>query len=190
MYVIRNPNRKKLCSNFITIDSFEMFKIKEGIKLYMDSGMVSMYIPKFELKTKLFSDRINVEFKQQENLIEYNIPLEKKPCTYGGYKYYFHCPSCQNRFQILYCIKGIFLCRKCSNLGYFTQRLNEFDRSFEAARKIEQKLINRAGSLKVKPPWIKNKTYMRLRLQYYEKYYRNYGDEIDKEMFKLYGEVI
>lgn len=190
MYVIRNPNRKRLCSNFITIDSFEMFKIKEGVKLYMDSGMVNMYIPQFELKTKLFSDRINVEFKQQENLVEYNIPLEKKPCTYGGFKYYFHCPNCNIRFQILYCIKGIFLCRKCANLGYFTQRLNEFDRSFEAGRKIEQKLIDRAGSLKVKPPWQKIKTFHRLRSKYYDKCFGDCPGEVDRDFFILHGVVI
>ena len=163
MYVIRNPNRKKLCSNFITIDSFEMFKCKQGVELFMDSNMVNMYIPQFELKTKLFSDRIEVEFKRQENLVEYNISLEKKPCSYGGFKYYFHCPKCQSRMRILYCILGAFVCRKCANLGYFTQRLNEFDRSFEAARKVEKKLIDRAGSLKVKPPWIKKRTFKFLR---------------------------
>ncbi len=189
MYKIRNPNRKRLCSSFISIDSFEMFKIKQGVELFMNSNKVNMYIPKFGLKTKLFSDRINVEFESKDNIIEYDITLEKQACNYGGFKYYFHCPKCQSRMRILYCILGAFVCRKCANLGYFTQRLNEFYRSQEAARKVEKKLIDRAGSLKVKPPWIKKRTFKFLRGKYFDKLLGENYDGFSKEIFEQYGEL-
>ncbi len=68
----------------------------------------------------------------------------------------------------LYFDKGVFLCRKCSNLCYFTQTLWPSDCCLAMARKIKNKLESMAGSLDRKPPWMKKKKFEALKKKYSE----------------------
>lgn len=155
-------NKKQLCSHFMTIDSFNMFKNKEGIEWCKNK--VAFEIPHFKLKATLQDNRYEVEY----NAGSYAIPIDKQSCNYGGYRYFFHCPQCNKRMRILYCNDGKFLCRKCLNLGYFTQRLNPSTRWIIMASKTESKLKSMGGSLDRKPPWIKQKTFEALQEKYRE----------------------
>ncbi|MCK5632870.1 hypothetical protein KAH94_03920, partial [bacterium] len=89
--------RKCLCSGLITIDSFKMFKNKMGTRLC--KGKISYQIPKYVLKATLLDDHYNVTYSDGH----YTIPIEKQPCNYGGFRYFFHCPQCDKRMRILYC---------------------------------------------------------------------------------------
>lgn len=160
---------KELCSWFIAIDSFDMFKNKEGVERCQSN--VIYEIPRFKLKAILLNNNYQVNY----NNGSYSIPIEQQACNYGGVRYFFHCPKCNKRMRILYCQDGKFLCRKCLKLGYYTQRLRSSERCLFMLSKIKTKLKNMAGDLNSKPPWIKKKTFDALREKYF--YYENQWEE-------------
>jgi len=169
---------KGLCSWYVSMDSFEMFRNKEGVAWCMNK--VAYEVPGYNLKATLLIDRYHVEY----NGGSYSIPYEKQACNYGGFRYFFRCPKCDKRMRILYCKEGKFLCRKCLNLGYFLQRLRPSERLLMMKVKAEDKIKNMAGSLERKPPWIKNKTFKKLKIQYVkydEKYFHARGKEFRQE---------
>lgn len=171
--------RKSQCSGFMRIDSFEMFRNKEGIASCMNK--VAYEIPMYNLRATLLSNSYQVEY----NGGSYSIPYEKQACNYGGFRYFFHCPQCDKRMRILYCKDGKFLCRKCLNLCYFTQILRPSERCLVMTGKIEKYLENKAGSLDRKPPWMKYKTFEALREKHSD-YDNKYLEERDEEFIKWY----
>lgn len=38
------------------------------------------------------------------------------------YRMYFHCPECGERVRYLYNVRGVYSCRRCSNLNYKSQQ--------------------------------------------------------------------
>lgn len=38
------------------------------------------------------------------------------------YRMYFHCPECGKRVRYLYNVRGVYSCRRCSNLNYKSQQ--------------------------------------------------------------------
>ena len=157
---------KSLCSGFwlSEIDSFDMFKHQEAVQFVRESAdKLSLSIPRYSLKAFLQDD--------DSLLVQYSggtyvIPVEKKSCNYGGFYCFFHCPKCNARMRKLYCIKGMYLCRKCANLGYYSQRLRPTERCKDASYDIEKFLKNRGGSLRLKPPRMKKHTFQKLRQKY------------------------
>jgi len=172
--------RKRLCSNLSTIDSFELFKNKIGVELCR--GRVAFEYPAYQLEATLLDDHYHVEYDGGS----YNIPIEKKACNYGGFRYFFHCPKCNRRMRILYCDKGKFLCRKCLNLCYFTQILRPTARCLIMGGKIRDKLHSMAGSIDKKPPWMKKKTFERLQNKYFDYYEIKYEEALHKELLEYY----
>ncbi|MDR3549934.1 MAG: hypothetical protein P4L31_00845 [Candidatus Babeliales bacterium] len=156
--------RKKLCSWFDEIDSFNMFKYKEGLEWVRNSAdRICFEIFQYKLKARLMDDySLDVSYDNGT----YIITIEQKPCNFGGSYYFFHCPSCKVRMRKLYCVDGVYLCRKCANLGYYSQRLNPAERFQHMGMKIRDALNNRAGSLDRKPPWQKQHTFQKLRKKY------------------------
>jgi hypothetical protein len=59
----------------------------------------------------------------------YAVRLKWTPCTYGGERVWFLCPSvgCGRRVAILY-VGPIFACRHCYRLIYRTQRQEDYER--------------------------------------------------------------
>lgn len=153
--------RRKQCSGFVTLDSFEMFKNRARVDEY--HGRIVYEIPQYQLKIMSSPDRYSVTYYGGS----YAIPIDKQPCNYGGYRYYFRCPGCNNRMRLLYCNEGIFLCRKCLNLCYFTQLLKPSDRCLAMANKVERKLNDKAGNLDRKPPWMKRTRFNYLRRKFF-----------------------
>lgn len=157
----KNYETKALCDWHELIDSFKMFKNQEMIQLTKESiDRTSITIPRFSLKAILLdNDSLSVTYRDGS----YIIPVKKKPCNYGGYYYFFHCPQCSKRMRKLYCIGGKYLCRKCGNLGYYTQRLRPVKRNFHMMMRIERYIRNRGGSVNLsgyierKPLWMKNR---------------------------------
>ncbi len=170
---------RKSCSAFITIDSFEMFRNKEGVEWCRNK--VAYEIPRYNLKAILLNSSYQVEYNEGS----YSILFEQQACNYGGFRYFFHCPRCDKRMRILYCKDGKFLCRKCLNLGYYTQRLRPSERCLIMAMKVKESLKNRAGGLYRKPPWMKRKTFETLRERYFD-YDDKWMEERDKEFIQKY----
>lgn len=156
------------------IDSFDMYnKYYQVEAVRNSSSKCSLEIPAYNLKAYLQDDdSLFVRFYQGH----YSIPVEKKPCNFGGHYYFFHCPQCKKRMRKLYCLEGRYLCRKCGNLAYYTQRLRPTERLSYRQGKIEEYVKNRAGKIDFswgncgrKPPRMHNKTFERLTDQ--AKYY-------------------
>lgn len=117
---------KRLCSWFDVIDSFEMFKYKEGLEWVKASkDRLCFEVPQYNLKARLTN---NFSFNVSCDAGSYMIPTEKKPCNYGGFYHFFRCPQCDKRMRKLYCVQGLYQCRKCASLGYYSQRLRPSQR--------------------------------------------------------------
>lgn len=185
----QNHKPKALCSwqQFCEIDSFRMFKNKRLVQMIKDSSEpISFEVPAFNLKaTLLDNNSLNVEYDGGS----YVIPVEKKSCNYGGYYYFFHCPKCKRRMRKLYCLEGKYLCRKCADLAYPTQRLRPSNRYLLMANKVEQKLQNKSGSLDRKPPWMKKKTFQALKMSHFEYYEIKYGKAMRDELNQYYPKI-
>ena len=184
--VKRNHKPKALCSyaSLLEIDSFKLFKNTEFIRFIKESiDRICLIIPKYNLFASLQDDNnLRVQFGGGS----YVIPVEKKSCNYGGFYHFFRCPSCNMRMRKLYCIKGIYLCRKCAHLGYYSQRLRPPDRCIYMQMKVKEKLENHTGSLEQKPPWMKGQTFQKLRRKYV-KYDEKHLQEVNKELFRRFG---
>lgn len=155
--VKRKHKPKKLCSSLAVIDSFEMFKYKEGLEWVRSSkDRICFKVFQNNVIAKLMDDySLNVSYDRGS----YIISAEKKTCNFGGHYYFFHCPQCDKRMRKLYLFEGKYLCRKCANLGYYSQRLRPSERNAYMSYKIKDFLKDRAGSLDQKPPWMKQHTF-------------------------------
>lgn len=78
--------------------------------------------------------------------VHYKVDIEKTPCNYGGWRYWFICPlgrngiACQRRIAKIYLPPGgkYFGCRHCYNLTYECQK--EHDKQMDILLK-DPKLI-------------------------------------------------
>ena len=95
---------------------------------------------------------------------QYKIRLDKTPCHYGNYRYWFICPHCGKRAGVLYCA-GAFVCRHCLNANYATQLMQPIDKLFRKVEKIRHRLQWQAGIAHghgAKPKGMHYKTYFKL----------------------------
>jgi hypothetical protein len=178
---------KKFCSQFYAIDSISMFKCKKSLALTMSSeDRVCFTILQNNVTARLMDDySVNISYEGGT----YIIPVEKKSCNYGGFYYFFHCPRCEKRMRKLYCIQGLFLCRKCADLSYYSQWLSPSIRCLYMKRKICELLKNQAGGLDRKPPWKKRYTLHKVRKKYLD-YDEKYFYAKQQELIDLYGSGI
>ena len=184
--VKKKHKAKPLCSGFwlVEIDSFDMFKNKEGIEWVKNSvDRISFQVPRYNLKARLMDDEsLAVEFSGGS----YTIPVEKRLCNYGGFYRFFHCPACKRRTRKLYCMQGEYRCRKCAKLGYYTQRLRPSRRNLYMETKVKESIMNRGGSLAEKPPRMHWKTFEKLRDKS-EHYNQRYFWASTDELYEWYG---
>lgn len=97
--------------------------------------------------------------------------LDRTPCNYGGQRMWFCCPglSCNRRVGILYMSGRYFLCRKCCDLVYHSQREYYLDRETRQADKIRARLKWKGGIYDLpgnKPKGMRWRTFKRLATQY------------------------
>ncbi|MDD4519284.1 MAG: hypothetical protein PHI50_00145 [Alphaproteobacteria bacterium] len=106
--------------------------------------------------------------KKTEDL-KYKVYLDKTYPNYGGVRYWFICPNCGRRVGVIYGGR-IFICRKCRDLAYPTQNMQQHDRFLEKKFKIFKKLKVKGNEIFDKPKNMHWKTYLRLRdkANYYE----------------------
>lgn len=68
------------------------------------------------------------------------IPMLRTSCNYGGSRPWFACPHCRNRVAVLYMRRGAFICRKCAQVGYYSQSEDCIGRAWRRQQKAESKL--------------------------------------------------
>ena len=80
--------------------------------------------------------------EEDEEHIRESVFLERTPCNFGGYRYWFLCPgrSCGRRVSKLYGLGRYFLCRHCHNLAYASQNEDKVDRLNRKMRKLRAKV--------------------------------------------------
>jgi hypothetical protein len=183
----KNHKPKSLCSGFplCEIDSFDIFNSQLFVQFLKHAkSRIILEIPKYHLKASLLpNNHLHVIFDGGS----YTIPVEQKPCNFGGFYNFFHCPKCDKRMRKLYCLDGQYLCRKCANLGYYSQRLRPSQRNAHMSYNVKDFLQDKAGSLNQRPPWMKQYIFQKLRRKYI-KYDQKYFNEVCKELMEWYGE--
>ncbi len=97
----------------------------------------------------------------------YSVPLTWTGCNYGGSRPWWQCPGCQRRAAILYHGGRLFLCRRCLDLAYASQRETDRDRMRRRQEKIRERLGQTLGGVAAPfpaiPKGMHEKTYERLR---------------------------
>jgi hypothetical protein len=149
----KNHKRKRLCNKLVGIDSFYIFddskyykKNREDYFAFNKYDQNYKCIIKVKLTKKEFRFSVNDEHELQAVLLKdgfhvstyhsflnscvgypisiqkssYIIPIEKLE---HNKRVFFRCPDCNRRMRKLYYEQGKFLCRKCLNLGYRSQRI-------------------------------------------------------------------
>jgi hypothetical protein len=167
---------KKLCSNLAEIDSFMFFK---------DGKWRTFNLPIINLTMTPNKDYFFEVFHGKEKRHFYKIPFEKLKCNYGGYRYYFRCPLCNKRMRKLYFTNGAFLCRKCLNLSYDSQRRIPSRRYWLMRDKIGKKLEEKGGSISEKPKYMKQSKFKKMVSRYYD-YEMKSMEASDKEIAELF----
>lgn len=144
---------KILCEQLKYVDSFIVFKeFNSNSILTKNKNIEGVFLREGYIMIKLKD-------------LQYQIPYEKSPCHFGGFRYFFRCPigKCNRRMRKLYCYGGLFLCRKCLNLGYYSQRVVPSERFHSQQQKIKRKLEISGGSFIDKPKYMRWSTYEKLR---------------------------
>lgn len=100
--------------------------------------------------------------------VEQPVQIEWTACNYGGHRAWFRCPAdgCGRRVAILYLV-GVFACRCCLHLGYWTQRCSASEGALRRAQAIRERLggsRNMCCPFPAKPKGMHWRIYRRLRL--------------------------
>lgn len=176
--VKRQHVSKAICDYKTSIDSFAMFK--EGGYRAFNLAKEGKPILTGEVK----EDVLSIISPK----LSYNIPIEKQPCHFGGYRYYFRCPisHCNKRMRKLYHHDCVFACRRCFKLGYWSQTLTPSIRFGQMERKVEKKLESLGGSRYTKPKHMRWKSFKALQSKA-ESYYWKSEEAMAVELFERYG---
>ncbi len=98
------------------------------------------------------SIQIRAEARQVELIYNYTPPgrpvevvrqavmLNTTPCTLGGQRLWFSCPTCPRRVAVIYGSGRHFGCRICKSLPYASQRESADDRAVRRAERIRKQL--------------------------------------------------
>lgn len=151
---VKKQHKSKLvCDYFIELDSFIFLKNNRRPSFFVEDE--NRYFRCITLDEYL---EISTE------IVNYVIPYEKQPCHFGGFRYFFRCPlqNCNRRMRKLYYYRGVFACRKCLNLCYFSQTVKPSWRLSFQNEKIHKKLKKLGGSIFDKPKWMRWKTFDKL----------------------------
>lgn len=149
---------RTLCSKLISIDSFKLYNKR------LKSGFI---VKPLEIKAIPTPDCLKIIYRNRKNT-SYTIPIEKQPCNYGGFRYFFKCPLCLQRMRILYLTQdSVFLCRKCLNLSYQSQRLRPANRYDYMSEKIKKIIQDKGGNLNLhkKPLSMHTSRYQKLSIR-------------------------
>lgn len=117
-----------------------------------------------------------IHFKYKHNGKDYNyhVKLDRTPCHYDGYRYWYLCPHCGKRTSVLY-RAGLYVCRHCIGANYQTQLNQPLDNIRRKMHKVASKLKWVEVGYKevpLRPKGMHQKTFDRLHGYYQELEYR------------------
>jgi len=78
--------------------------------------------------------------QQPAERIRQTVMLETTPCTLGGRRWWFRCPTCARRVAVIYGAGRLFACRQCKQLAYGSQSENADDRASRRADRLRKQL--------------------------------------------------
>jgi hypothetical protein len=168
-----------VCSELPSIDSF---------KLYKNNMIAGFSVQPWAIRAAPTADHLKVTYRNRK-AYSYLISIEKQACNYGGFRYFFKCPLCHKRMRILYFAEqSVFLCRKCLNLSYLSQRLRPTERYRYMSNKIKEHIKNKGGTLdnNQKPSYMHKDKYQKLKSK--QLYYESKSHQaLIKELREWYG---
>jgi hypothetical protein len=89
----------------------------------------------------------------------------------------------------IFTLHSIFLCRKCLNLSYLSQRLRPTHRYSNMSKKIKEQIENKGGDLYKKPCGMQNTNYQKLRNKHF--YYESKSNQAtNQDLREWYGAKI
>lgn len=97
-----------------------------------------------QLRRSGTASSIDAAYSYRGKSYKYPIQLMTTKPHYGGYRYWFSCPSCSKRVSVLYCA-GLYVCRLCIGACYGSQLQQPIDRLFSRADAIRQRLGWQSG---------------------------------------------
>jgi len=105
--------------------------------------------------------------------VKETVSLEWTPCNFGGERPWFICPGagCGRWVSVLYGPGQYFLCRRCYNLSYESQRQDKTNRALRRAQKIRKRLSGSANMMEPfpeRPQGMHRETYMRMFWEHHE----------------------
>ncbi|WP_078431011.1 hypothetical protein [Alkalihalobacterium alkalinitrilicum] len=154
-----------------TVEQYTHFNInflapflKKGKKLHLKAEMKSNPISKLIVDPNEMY--IELEYKKDQEVIY----LDKTPCHFGGYRYWFLC-QCGKRVGKLYHGQLGFACRSCYDLNYVSQQYAKTDcsyfiwRMYRIANKVDPEFNKQGLNTNFpifKPKYMHYKTYRKL----------------------------
>ncbi len=125
------------------------------------------------IRFRVEQDAVRLMYKSRDRggewqEMDYRACLDWTPCTYGGARAWFLCPSCGRRVALLYG-GTVFACRHCHRLAYDCQREAPDERVSRQVDKLRERLRWGPGLLngkEWKPKWMRWRTYHRLEERY------------------------
>ena len=106
---------------------------------------------------------------QPAELVRQAVLLETTPCTLGGRRPWFCCPTCTRRVAVIYGVGRLFACRRCKGLTYASQTEDDGDRAARRANLIRKRLGWPAGIFNPvggKPAGMHWSTFRKLTVEY------------------------
>jgi hypothetical protein len=129
-----------------------------------DKAVASIRV-KVEVGRVVLSYRHRSRGESEWQNVEQPVYMEHTPCTFGGTRAWWFCPSCGRRVAVLYGCGKHYACRHCYKLAYTSQGESVDDRAARRANRIRKKLGWELGILNGngdKPKGMRWKTYWRL----------------------------
>lgn len=125
----------------------------------------------FYLIWKDDNPRLYLQYSVNKQPTQYPVKLETTECNFGGRRYWFTCPACDNRVGCLYLSPTAtrFYCRKCHDLTYESaQTAHDSDRGTLAGLGRAVDLLLRAEKLEKRMD--KHRTGSKAWLRVYRRY--------------------
>ncbi len=79
-------------------------------------------------------------YQQSAERIRQVVMLETTPCTLGGCRSWFRCPTCAQRVAVIYGAGRLFACRQCKRRAYGSQSETVDDRAARRADRVRMQL--------------------------------------------------
>lgn len=85
---------------------------------------------------------LRLSYSWQGREFENTFAFIKTPCHFGGVRWWFQCPQCDERCAKLFFNRrnGRYACRLCVGITYYSQCEDAMDRAWRKQNKLERKL--------------------------------------------------